>query len=128
MAILKGQQIFSHLEGQESLPAKLYSKAIRQARLQRSGENILLSPVLEHLPITFGTGQPAYVRRNTFVDGRGIQDDSWKKRKEPDLVFDFTGVRADEIDNALEEERKKKEQKRTHSVRKGKFSIRFKKK
>lgn len=103
--ILKGRQIFSHLEGQESLPAKLYGLAIRQARLRRSGQNIIIGP-LDHLPDAFGSDRVDFINKNF---PRNDEDDSWRKRESPDLLFEFTGVHSSTLDKQKEGSKGKKD-------------------
>lgn len=97
MSILKGRQIFSHLEGKESLPSLLYDKAIRKATLLRKGIK-LNSPYLSLIDSNFGIQdkEPILIKRNLPKNSKYNNDESWKDNNSKSIDLNFEDFYSDE--------------------------------
>lgn len=111
MSKFKGRQIFSHLEGQESLPAKLYT-------LSKKLKNYSMFNLCHNKNNTLERNLPYSPKYNV--------DNTWKKREEPDYLFEFTGIKLEEIELKKSKQKNKSITRKTTNRKKVGFSLTFK--
>ena len=115
--ILKGRQIFDHIENEESLPAKIYNKAVIHRRIhpKKEPECLTCQGLFAYLPSGFNQNSIHYSKKETFVsdDSFYVKENNEREKAIARLVFNG---------QTIKKEKKVKEKRKSRSS----FVLKFK--